>query len=338
MPETSGDTKPVTSFTDPSLVWSEPDSTPTAAAPPAADIPQTPDTAPDSTPEPATTASAPEPTTGEAPPEGPIPLDRHKAILEAERKRTADAEAKWKRLEWADTLASSGKSPEQIQEALSLYDGIDGDPAGFLGRFYETLEAHPQYRQQMRQWAARVLAGGRARPAETPVEAADPQRDPEPTPDFQDERGVPFFSAPQLQKWEQWRERQIEARLQQRLEPLLRRHQAQEQAESERVALQAEYDRQAKILEDMRQKPFFKDHEADIKAYLAERGYNDTIERAYVHVLTTKVLPTLQAQERSATLTELKTQAAASTVKPSTAAPTTAKAPSSFFDPSLKWS
>lgn len=334
MTEPQGDTVPVTSFSDTRLAWS--DEGAGADSPPADSThdPQTPDTATDPSPEAATTPPAQEPTPGEAPfADGPIPLDRHKAILEGERKKLADAEAKWQRVAWAEELASSGKTPEQIREALSLYDGIDADPATFLERFYDSLHTHPQFALQVRSWAAKVLAGGRK-----PVEAVDPHADPEPGPDFQDEKGTPFFSAPQLQKWHQWQQRQQEARINERIAPLIRdREQAQEQ-ERLRIAY-TEVENQVKSdLEAFRQQPYFKEHEADIKAYLAQHEWKKSLADAYTHVLTTKVLPTLKSAERADTLAELKTHAAASTVKPSTAAPATTTTPKSFFDPALKWS
>ena len=70
---------------------------------------------------------------------GPIPFDRHEAILKAEREKTAALEAKWQRVAWAEELANAGRNPEQVQEALRLFDGIDANPDQFLAKFYELL-------------------------------------------------------------------------------------------------------------------------------------------------------------------------------------------------------
>ncbi len=329
MTELSGDTKPQ-SFDDPGLNWGPEE--PAAVDSPPTDDPQTPDTATASTPEAATTPSATEPTPGEAPLDtGPIPLERHKAILEKERKERSELEAKWARTAWADELVSAGKTREQIQDALALFDGIDRDPAGFLERFYEQLQGQPELAPQVRSWAGKVLAGGRK-----PVEAADPVGDPEPQPDFES-NGVPFFSAPQMQKHLQWQQRQMEAKWTERMSPLLTAHQQREQEVQFQRQVAKETESLKAQLEEMRQKPYFTDHEADIRAYLAERQFNSTLQDAYVHVLTTKVLPTLKSTERASTLAELKTQAAASSAKPSSAAPATPVRPRDFDDPSLKW-
>ena len=321
-------------FDDPGLVW---DAEPTAPAPPAGDDPQTTDTATDSAPAPATTEPATEPTPGEAPlPDGPIPLDRHKAILETERRRTAEAEAKWQRVAFAEEFVKAGKTPEQVREALETYDSFRGDPTRVLEQLYTNLSTNPQYATQVKSWAGRMLSGGKHA-----IEAVDPHGDPEPTPDYErvdPETGVktPFMSQPQMAKWQQWRERQLEAKFNERLAPLEQARQAAaEEAQNRQVWAQVSSE-----LEAMRAKPHFTEHEADIKAYLAERqfaGPEATLEKAYIHVLTTKVLPGLSASERAKTVTELKTQAAASSAKPTSAGSATPIRPVDFDDPRLKW-
>jgi hypothetical protein len=326
MPETSGDRMP-TSFDDPSLTWGPVNEA--VAAPPATETSTEP---PVSDPPPAAATLPPEatPKVGEAPStDGPIPFERHKAILEAQR---AEADQKWQRVAWADTLIQSGKTQQQVQEALQLFDGIDQDPAGFLERFYHTLQSHPQLAPQVRSWAGKVLGGGRR-----PIDAVDLVNDPEPQPDFQDEKGTPLFSAPQLAKWQTWRERQFETKLNERINPLLQRDEQARRQEQTQAEFQRTYDTLSKQLEDFRSKPHFTEHEADIKAFLAERQWTPTLAEAYVHVLTTKVLPTLSETARTQTLTELKTQAAASTGKPSAAAPASTPRITSFNDDRLKW-
>lgn len=332
MSETSGDTMTRPTFDSlPDSAWT--DDAGAEGTSPVPDDPQTPDTATASPPDPAITGSAPEPTPGEAPlPNGPIPLDRHKAILEGERKKYTDLDSKWQRVAWADELISAGKTPEQVREALQVYDGFSGDPTSVLERLYAGLVNNPTYAPQVKSWAGRMLAGGR-----NPIEAVNPQADPEPTPDFQNEQGIPFFSGPQMAKWQTWRERQLEAKFAERLGPLERaRQQAEEAAATERVKAQVT-DQVSAQLKDMRAKPHFTEYEADIKAYLAERGYNASLESAYIHVLTTKVLPGLSASERAKTVTELKTQAAASSAKPTSAASATPIRPKDFNDPGLVW-
>jgi len=329
MSDTSGDTKP-TSFDDPSLVWEDSAPTPHPAPPPASNDPQTPDTATDSTPASATETPATGTTPGETPREasGPIPLDRHQAVLAAERQKRTELEAKWQRVLWAETLVDAGKSPEQIRDALSLFDSIDSNPMEFLGRFYDLLGNHPTLGPQVKSWAGKVLGAG------PQALAAD---DPEPSPDFQDAQGTPFFSAPQLQKWQAWSRRQDEAKFNQRLDPLFRA-----QADRERAAQQAQQDARevARVhaeVAELANEPHFAEMKADMLAYIKANNWKPSVEKAYRYVLTTKILPNLNSTARAGTIAALKTQAAASSVKPSAAASANPSRPKSFDDPNLEW-
>src|SRR3990167_4931543 len=156
----SDDTKP-SSFLDPSLTWT--DEAAPAEASSASTDPQPTDTATAPSPAAATTPPAPEPTTGEAPLDsGPIPLDRHKAILDAERKKYGDLDAKWQRVAWADELVSAGKTADQVKQGLALFDSLSRqEPTQLLETLYEELKNHPQFAPQVRSWAGKVLAGGR---------------------------------------------------------------------------------------------------------------------------------------------------------------------------------
>ncbi len=265
---------------------------------------------------------------------GPIPLDRHQAILATERTARTEAEAKLARLQWAESLAQAGKTAEQIQEALSLYDGIDGDPAGFLERFYSQLESHPTFGTQVRSWAGRVLNGRRSGQP-----SLDPNNDPEPQADMQDTNGVPVFSAPRLQKWQEWRERQFETRLNERLNPLVSAHETALQQQHYQREFQQTVAEQRRILEGLRQDPVFKEHEADVREFMKSRNFQGvTLHEAYAHVLATKVIPSLKATGKAQAQAEMRTQAAASSVSPSAAAPVmSSKGPKSFRDESLKW-
>ena len=312
----------------PPEAWSEPAES--AASPPA--DPQSTDT-PTVPPAEATPPPAPGQVDGEAPQDsGPIPFDRHKAILETERQKRTDLDAKWQRVQWADALVDAGKTPEQIQEALGLFDSIRGNPIEFLGKFHDLLRNDPEYGQSVRSWAGKVLGGGRQ-----PVEAVNPQGDPEPGPDFQDEKGTPFFSAPQLQKWQTWRERQFEAKQSERYQPLIDAHQQAQAAEQQRQSDARDTQRAISEVDKIKAKPFYDELKPDIAARMKESNWTESPLEAYVAVLTTKKLPTLTADAKAQTLAELKTHAAASSAKPSTAASATPTKPRSFNDPSLKW-
>lgn len=338
MSNEQGDTKAPLDFDSPDLSWAD-EPAGDAAPPPASETVTAPDADSDASPEPATTVPDDAKDAGDQDrqPKGPIPFDRHEAILANERKKREDLEAKWQRVQWAETLANAGKTPQQVQEALSLYDGIDSDPSGFLERFYDRLKDHPQLAPQVRSWAGRVLGGGRGQAAGGHPQTPDAVGDPEPQPDFQNEQGVPFYSGPQQQKWYAWRERQLDQRFQAALQPLLADRQQQQRQQAEREIANRLTETVKGELTRLREIPAFRDNEAKIKAHLQANGYRISLQEAFNHVLVTQVLPSLGQAERAKTLAELKTQAGASSVNPKAAAVKTPARPRDFDDPTLEW-
>ncbi len=334
MSPTDGESRP-TSFE--AMDWSEP-----AAPPETQQSGSAPD--PPST-ELSTEQSAPvaETAPGETPPgeatmapspDGFIPLDRHKSALNAAYKERDESRDKLSRLQWAESLANSGKSAEQIQEALSLYDGIDGDPAGFLERFYANLESHPTFGTQVRSWAGRVLNGQRALNGQP-----GPNSDPEPQPDRQDAEGGLYYTAPQMQKLLAWKQRQFEAQIDERYAPVLEAHRRQAEVEAVNQQVRTLAEQQRQVLTELQQDPVFKEYEQDVRAYMKSKNFMGvTLHSAYAHVLATKAIPSLKATGQSQAEAAMRTQAAASGLKPSTTAPVMpGKRPKSFHDDRLKW-
>lgn len=331
MDTSSGDTKPLT-FNSPDLKWS--DDAPTETTPPvveatATDATEAPSPADATTPP---SDAAPSPDDAVAPPSAePIPFERHKAVLDAAYKERDDEKAKWQRLEWADALVTAGKTPEQVKEAIALLDSLDGDYVGTMDRLFRIADQHPQLQQHVRSLAGRWLGQS----AQSPQAA---EQDAEPQPDFvEPNTGKPVFSAERLRQWQDWQARQLEARITQRFEPLVRahedtQHRARQQAEFDRQAatLKAEFDRYAA-------KPHFQDHKAEILDLIKQSGWKMSIGDAYNDVLLTKVLPTANQTAKAQQLAELRTQAAASSPKASSTAPVTPADVRSFNDPRLKW-
>lgn len=317
-----------TSFSDSRLTWDEPKTEPVSAT---GDPTPSVDTADSQTgtppPADATAPPAQDSQSAAAPPEtGPIPFDRHQAVLNAEREKYSALEAKWQRVQWAETLAESGRTPEQIRESLDIYDGFDRDPVGSLETLYERLRQHPQTAALVRSFAGRVLAGHHDRA---------PQ-DEEPKPDFIDNAtGKGVFSDERLKEWQEWRERQFTARLNQQLSPLIQSHQQAERQRQDAEALQS-----VKTLYDtFESKPHFKEHKPVAAEYVkAEfaKGRTDfdvIMHEAYAHILTTKVLPTMTETGKAQAVADLQRQAAASSaVKPTAAAAGTPKRYKSFMD------
>jgi hypothetical protein len=150
------------------------------------------------------------------------------------------------------------------------------------------------------------------------------------------------FSAPRLQKWQEWRERQFEARINQRFGPLVSAHEAAQVAEQERREVQTLVSQQRQILATLEQDPVFVEHKKDVVEFMRAKDFkNVTLHEAYAHVLATKVIPHLRSTGQSQAEAAMRTQAAASGLKPSATAPVVpGNAPRSFTgkgSENLKW-
>lgn len=203
---------------------------------------------------------APAPATEEPPPvepvaeetAGPIPFERHKAVLESTRKKAAE------------------EAVQQFQQkyggAISWQEQFNADPIGTFMRLGQELQAHPDLSQQLRSEAGRLLAAQR-RPQQQA--APEPQAEPEPAPDLvgRDANGqeVRFYSAEQQAKREAWREQQWERRSAERYAPLMEL-QKQYAAMQEAKKQTADYvERNRPLAEELREMPGFADHRADIE-------------------------------------------------------------------------
>ena len=320
-----GDSDSVTSFHDlPDTAWSEPA---TETASPAAETTNS-EPAAETSPEAATAPPADQSASVAAPTlPGPIPFDRHKEILDAAYKERDDYKTRAERAAWADELTQAGYTADAIREALSVRNSVDADPVGYTERLIAAMREHPQYASQLRSMAARVL-GQRAE-----------QADPEPQPDFEDPRtGAKFYSNEQLAKRETWRERQLEARFDQKLRPMVEANEAA-QAERERaVAVSQAQDEAKSEFDQFKDRPHFAEHKADIIAFMKERNYaTGSLRDAYAHVLETKVIPKLTETGKAQAVADFQKQAAASSVKPSGPTSVPPKSPTSFYDKSLDW-
>lgn len=343
--ETSvGDTTPLT-FDSPGL-WTD---TPAQDAPPVSE-PSADATTTASSPEAAQEPSV-ETTPADAKPRdlrGPIPYERHEAVLNTERKRREEVEAKWKRVEWASALADAGHTAEQVQRALAISGGLTGNTVGFIEQLLREAAGEPTLSAQVRSIAARVLGSGQ-QPAVTTT-ATD---DAEPQPDFytQNEDGTktPFYSGPQQQKWQAWQRRQMTSEIDQRLAPLEKVRQdieTQRTNAEQQARYTAELDQHTKAgqarIDELKKESYFtpeffkamQDYAKSVNFRIGDRAM--TIDDAWLHVLRTTV-PTLARTEQAKTIADLRTRATSSSVTPRTAVSGVPAGPKGFFDPSLEW-
>jgi hypothetical protein len=333
MADETGDTTPL-DFDNESLSWGDEPESGAAAPPPATD--DTVETAPDAEPTPEAAITPPAPAdedSGDRPPQGPIPFDRHEAILAREREKRTELEAKWEKVAWAEELQKSGLTADQVNQSINVIRGMDADPVGFLERYHERLRSHPELADPLRSWAGRVLASRTDGAA--PQVTAD--GDTEPQADFQNAEGVPFYSGPQLQKWHEWQARQQEAKIQTLLQPLQRAESERQQRAAAATVYAQQEQRTRAELEAFRKIPEFKANEAKVNAYLKQHDYKMPLAAAFNHVLLTDILPNAGQTAKAEQLTELQRKAGASTANPAASASPASKRPTDFEDPSLEW-
>jgi hypothetical protein len=250
---------------------------------------------------------------------GPVPYERFSEVnakFRETEQRAKTLETQLQELSWAKGIDRNSLAETVRWRALAHTDA---------GKFLrEVLAQAPDHVQTaFRSEYGRQLA-------------TKGNRDAEPQPDLQTETGQPVYSAPQLQQWHEWRDRQREAKfkteLDQRLAPY--EQEAQQTRESRaRVARQQHADTFAKTtFEQAKTWPGFLEHKAAIaKVYQETDGgagspaeERAALMEAYIRV----VPPALRASAHADVLTDLKTRAVASSEHPSrttSAAPTKSK-------------
>ena len=242
------------------------------------------------------TAAAPTTSTetGEIPPAGgPLPWERHKAILEKTRKEYDEKLAK---LSWAEKLGP--QDPEKVAERLRVLELAEKYPAEFAAR----IAKDPRFSQYLQ--------------PPTPQPKAPTQDEQMPTPDIELEDGRKFYSADQQFKLMEWQQRQIEKRYAP-IETQFRGQQAWN------TALQ----KNAQLLADARTWEGFTENEAAIKAAMM-KDVRATLESAYRNVVIPKLKSdraAIDAEARKTILAELNSKSSASTEQPGRTAVTAPK-------------
>jgi hypothetical protein len=253
-------------------------STESSTPDPVAAVPESP-AATDTAPPPSDTGAVPE----KAP--GPIPFDRHQAVLAAERAKHA----------WAEKYGA----PEAIQQRLAVTEWAERDPVGFL-----------------RTYAANQGIDLQQLMPQAPPAAPEPEALPEP--DVLWENGQTGYSAETVKRLLDMREQNLLKRVDQELAPIKQERavsQLQQQAlghAKQQLATAATW-------------PGFKEHEADMKAFL-KANPTATLNDAYINVVPAKLAAQVESAKTSAyqeALTTLTTKAGAASIP----APRTAGTP-----------
>jgi hypothetical protein len=245
-------------------------------------------------------AAATDPT-GAPTAKGPMPFEAHvTALKNARAKERETVLAEWRaNYGWAEQVPK-----ETIQHWSSVAQEMSANPIAFLERFTKDLTAHPVYGPQLRSHAARTLSARQA--------------DQEPTPDIAvvDGNGTvtgQTYSAPALAKWQAWKERQLLAKVDERMQPLVAEREQREQA-SLTAQRTAELNTYADgVMEELTQildgdPALFE----DVHQQMAQHP-EWSAHRAALEVRKTKIVPTLEANATRKAVDTLKTKAAGNT-------------------------
>ena len=260
------------------------------------------------TPASATATPTHDATSLEAQPPGPIPFDRHKAILDGaygERDAARRALEDYKGQHgWAAQI-----DPQQFQHLQRWSTAYREDPVKWMAdTISELREAYPHLTPALTSEAARILGGARGL-----HQAPEPEIEPDiPVLDAQGQVVSQAFSADRVR---QLMTRQVGEAIAREVAPLKKSmadQQAQIATSRERVASIAEAD--ALYKRGAQWYGFTAHQPAIAKAFESHPDWS--LQDAYLHVLHTEILPTFDRASQSKLLTQLQTQAAGGTVRP----------------------
>ena len=220
---------------------------------------------------------------------GPLPYERHKAILEKARaeataKAREDAEREYRsKYGWAERY-----QPQEVEMSSRLYQWLQADPRKFM------------------EWLGTQIGEPVGR------SAAPPQANEPPAPDLRAEDGTPVYSAQQLQKFMEWREQ----KLQSSVESIQRKLADREEKDKARQTAWTAKQSASGLLKYAREKwPAFKDLEPDVLKAMQDNprlSFHD----AYIRVFSENGTPKLREQWSAEYQGTLATKQNASTAPP----------------------
>jgi hypothetical protein len=257
---------------------------------------------------------------------GPLPYERHKAILENTRTR-ARAEAEQQLQQQYGWALQVG--PQNFQQITQLAQQWANDPVAFVLGALDDLQNSPQYAPTLRSHVAKILA---TRPNGN---GQAPEQEPEPQPDIVVD-GYAWYSAQGQAKRDRWLANQLLSQVRQELAPLREDIETRQQRDTIIAATQAANRFATDTITEMNRLPYFKEQKAEIEKVframppMPDHLVGQAIRDAYIQVLSTKVLPSLNSSAKSELLSSLNQKAAASARNPSTGAVAHASRPKSF--------
>jgi hypothetical protein len=246
---------------------------------------------------------------------------------------------------WEKILANARtKAKEEALAAnrdhLAVVAELQRDFPGTLARLLEEAAANPQYSEAITAKAAALLN------ARKQAGKANEEPQPDAVMRYEDGTTEPSYTPAQLRKWQEWRERQVEAKLMQKFEPL---QQLQQRFEEHQHVQQAQ-----KVAADVAEErgalwktmPMFEPNkdailtrqqeiyaEAEAAAKRGEGRFDPintpwmALQQAYAEVIGTHALPKLQSQQTDDLVAQAARKRAGSSSDPAASAPAQPRKP-----------
>ena len=304
---------------------------PTDAGPdnPTADASSASNVAVDSSSDAAQTAASPTETPlATEPPPGPLPYERHKAILDKAYAERDGLKAQIEQLSWAQQVPAEVRP--QIHRLIEMAAKTQGDPVAFLMELAAEVQNDPRHAAALKSHAARMLG----------TRSAPQVADEEPGPDIVVD-GHSWYSAGQQAKREQWLTRQLAGQMsavvQEQVAPLATLAQRVADAERTQAATKAAEAFAATEFEKVSKLPGFVDHQAEISAaFDAEIAKVPKADQDRVAAIVLRdvyhavVLPKLTASSNQTLLKTLTAKASASSLGTTPTVAATATRPRSM--------
>lgn len=236
---------------------------------------------------------------------GPIPLDRHEAVLNGIR---SEFDTYKQTHGWAEKVPQ-----EAIQRYADLDQAMADDPVQVAYDLMQEAAKNPKFAAKIKSLAARTLAG---RPAPVPA-VAPPAPDEMPGPDT--DQG---YSPTGLKKLLDWNRQQVlseaETRFRKELDPVRSVAQTLETQRQQVERSQYVDSRTAELSKEIAALPLATDHEAaiaDAFMKLPARTEADLVANMY-RAYHSVVGPKIQGNAKQAAMAALTTQAQANTARP----------------------
>ncbi len=235
---------------------------------------------------------------------GPIPFERHAAVLKNTRE---EYEQKLAALSWAQDVPS-----EQAAQVAAFVQQAAGNPVEFVMRYADALLQNPEHAAAMRSYAARTLGTrGPAQPQPTQPTGPDLGQ-------VLEVDGIPLYTREQQDARDQWMiQRVVDAVSQEvggRIAPVETVAQALAKAKQDQADHERRVSRAKSVIEKASKWEGWAEHKAELAAALDEArqqpGYNDdNVGQILSDLYIERVVPKLRTTAQAGLLRDLKTRA-----------------------------